>query len=274
MKLKTIAAGLMAAGFSGALYAAPLLPMEGFFEDNNIEYVTDANGAVKTSGALAVGDTLWAVVGFEAIRNADNSIFLNLNQAGGPELTGISALQITSIVGNKITFGANSSFEAQYGTGALAALYYQNPGDFDVGCTSRAACTTAATNGSLWMVAGLGDATDVWEAETTAIATGADLATIAGLTATTKVAVANYGLSVLTNNTGYQFGQQFCAECSDLSAQIVGSGDVLGGRGLTNGFLARSDFDFNFARVPVPGTAALLGLGFLGVGWFSRREKK
>ncbi len=279
MKLSKIALATAATLLSGAAFAefVPLPVGVGVLEDDNIEYVLDAQGQVKTTGNLVVGDRLRAVITFGSIRNGDNTQFSALG-GGGQELTGISEIEIKAIVGNQYIFGASAAFEAVYGTGAMAALYSQTPSNFTVGCGSIAVCEGTATDGSLWAVAGLQDADDFWVA--TNLLGINDVGVLKNLTATTKVVAANYALSILVNNTGYLFNEQvsalspiFGSGGGDGKTDIIGSGDVLGGEGLGSPYVARSDFDFQLNRVPEPTSMSLIGLGLLGRGALSRKRK-
>ena len=139
------------------------------FEDDNIEFLIDRN-TNGTDGILDVGDTLRGVLSVPFQKSEDGSFDTIALGAGATypagELTAIFELEViskTDVGGGlfDLEFGAYSGFEGVYGANAVIALYTQNPGDLIIDGTSRcssvAACELAATNGALWMTAGLVD---------------------------------------------------------------------------------------------------------------------
>lgn len=274
-------AGALLFGATSQAATIPLPPGVAILEDDNLEYILDAQGNLKETGALEVGDRLRAYVTFQAVVNGQSQVHANLG--GALELTGVSEIEIASITGGLITFKPSAAFEAVYGTGAMAALFSDSPADFGTDChlAGPAQCELEATNGSHWMTTGFADADDFWIATDSLGGGFTSIDLVKALPAVTKVATANFALSILENNTGSQFNEQLSVLSpvfalgggDDAMTDILGSGDVLGGAGLENGFFARSDFDFQLDRIPEPGSIALFGLGLLAAGSLGRRRK-
>lgn len=284
MKLKTLVASIAMVGAISNANAFFLYPGVTILEDDNIERLVkgERNTDLAKANTLQVGDSLRGVLEFPNIKPLFGPGQLGIS----PELTGIFQTEIKAIIDNddngiaeKIIWGTSLAFTTTYGAGAVVAMYTGGT-DLDVGsCASIAACETAATDGSKWAVAGFADLDDEWVSYNSVLNWGA--VTVTG--PTTKVAAVNYALSILENNTGYTLKEQNIGviECSTLftcagdgKTGLVGSGDVLGGDGLTNGYGARSDIDARLSVVPEPASVALLGLGLAGLGFSSRRRPK
>lgn len=283
--LKALAAAVLALGTVTGASALTLNTGVSQFEDDNIERLikgcssTDPN---CLAGTIQVGDVLRGVIEFGQIVDP-NGVNPPINPVN-PELTGIFESRVQAIVDydgdgqiDDIIFGASASFGAVYGAGSMIAIF-EGGSNLDVfTCASIAACEAAAVDGTQLFTFGLGDADDQW------VSTDANLnfGLVSTLSSVTKVAVVNFALSMLSNNSGYQFGEQMldCAPgglfacAGDGMTDLIGSGDVLGGRGLTNGFGARSDIDALLNRVPEPGSLALFGLALAGLGVVRRRAK-
>lgn len=285
MKLKSLIATLVAAGAAAGAQAFVLFPGITQMEDDNREYLVKGVGNTQV-GIIEVGDSLRGVIKFQAL-NQLNAPFQS-DSSPSPELTGIFQTRIAAIVdldgiggSNDIIMAPSASFTSVYGAGSVVALYTGGT-TLDINsCPSIATCeanATTAGGGSAWMTFGFsGDADDQW----TALNANLNFGLVSTLGASTKVAAVNYALSILSNNSGYQFMEQSldCAPlgpfaCSgDGKTDLVGSGDVLGGANLTNGYGARSDVDAQLNVVPEPGTVALVGLAMLGLGFGARRRR-
>jgi hypothetical protein len=237
------------------------------FEDDSAE---DLNVDRGTEGVLDEGDTLRGVFSFPFIRNTTTGERIRLDGTTNSALHGLVEVEVTDKTEVapgvfNFTFGPHEPFAADVGDveGATVGLWESSTELNPSNCGDKGDCEDAATAGTLRLVLGGEDIT--W------VGTGGENIDALRTTAQgTSAAQFNFGIDVLEQN--FEGGELpfIPVTAGDISAEAVGSGQLLGSAGLDTEFAATDDADIQVSVIPIPAALPLFlaGLGALGmVGW-------
>jgi len=284
MKMKTIAkmVGATALVATASLAQAYSLPFPGGdfqLSDNSAEYLIKGEGNTDLT-SIQVGDVLHGIFVIDDI--SGTSIL-----AGSPydELSGVFETKVLSVTGNAIdgyryTFGVNtgSTFTTTYGSGAMVAWFtdptHEYTRETSTGQTT-AQLEANVTDGSLLWVSGFADADNFWRARADTNNTSAP-----GIPPNSAFGQYQWGLDLLTNNSGLLFNQVSCFNATTASVVLVdqcGNGQILTpapASGFTSPYPVWDDQNITMSRIPEPASVALIALGLIGLGATTRRKSK
>jgi len=245
---------------------------ENQFQDSDQERFIDAEGAVKTTGNIVVGDTIQSILRFTDVNGVTVS---DEPGYGAPyQLTAIAELKVAAIITAGLPDGYGTLVftpSGNLGAGVFANIYERTSNVLGYDATIDPG-TAISQISALSFVAsvGLGEADDFWVATTLLDLTGVGAALPGSPQAANGVA----GLSFLANPGGLPYFTNGMLSPIDGKYHdlVLSASAYVRDTNVNTGWLVSSNTEARFA-VPEPASMALMSLGLLLGGRIARRRR-
>ena len=278
---KLVAAALLALPLLALPSQAAFLPsyfvsgVENQLSDQSLETVTRGGVVINPALGLQVGDKFTGVIVYPAAGQVGQLKQIPTSQG---EVKAIFSVDVTAVSGNNITFGADASFGATYGTGAAAALFETDGATplnnlIATGGSTLAQYETAATTGTFLASVGFVGPNTIWTATTGLNGTGNFANNLNLVTGATF----NGNTGVLDDPTTFKFAfAEFTGIGGPTQFGLPNGGFRPNSNSTTNNVFSTVDNGsvfFTVTVVPEPASIVMMTVGLAGIGFGALRRR-